>query len=69
MIGSEIQAYPPEEPPPTAPVVPCLSCLQSFVWWVHPVQLCDACIDRELTSAAPKETSTTPATPHPYEEI
>lgn len=33
------------ETPPTEPVVPCIHCGKDFVWWVHPVQLCDNCVD------------------------
>jgi hypothetical protein len=32
------------EVPPTAPVVQCLNCQATFVWWLAPVQLCDACV-------------------------
>jgi hypothetical protein len=52
MTWTKINAAPLPEAPPTEPVVSCLSCHQSFVWWVHPVQLCDDCIDREFTRAA-----------------
>lgn len=45
------------EDPPTGPVVPCLSCHEDFVWWLHPVQLCDRCVtveyDRAASSTAP----------------
>lgn len=39
------------EEPPTVPVVPCLGCRKDFVWWVHPVQLCDDCVDLEYVKA------------------
>ena len=37
------------EDPPTEPVVRCLGCSKDFVWWVHPVQLCDDCVAREFS--------------------
>jgi len=36
------------ETPPTEPVVQCLNCRKDFVWWLHPVQLCDECVDSEM---------------------
>jgi len=37
--------------PPTEPVAQCLNCHKDFVWWVHPVQLCDECVDLEFAKA------------------
>lgn len=37
------------EEPPTEPVVSCLKCNKDFVWWLHPVQLCDGCVEIELS--------------------
>lgn len=47
----EIQRCPPLGPPPTEPVEKCLECGEDFVWWLHPVQLCDACVDKEMAKA------------------
>jgi hypothetical protein len=39
------------ESPPTEPIVQCLNCSKNFVWWVHPVQLCDECVTLEYAKA------------------
>lgn len=44
------QGTPPTDPP-TDPVVQCLHCHKDFVWWLHPVQLCDGCVDLEYAKA------------------
>ena len=36
---------------PQEPVVPCLRCRKDFVWWLHPVQLCDGCVELEFVQA------------------
>lgn len=44
---SNVKQAEPQEDPPTEPVVPCLGCKKDFVWWIHPVQLCDDCVQKE----------------------
>lgn len=44
---SNVKQSEPQEDPPTEPVVPCLGCKKDFVWWIHPVQLCDDCVQKE----------------------
>jgi hypothetical protein len=39
------------ETPPSEPVVECLGCHKDFVWWLHPVQLCDDCVALEYAKA------------------
>ena len=39
------------EAEPTEPVVECLKCNVDFVWWLHPVQLCDECVAGEYAAA------------------
>lgn len=46
------------EVPPTEPVVDCKGCGESFVWWLHPVQLCDACAERQIGQAREQDAST-----------
>ena len=48
---TKIELSKPSEPPPTEPVVKCLGCGADFVWWLHPIQLCDACVDKEYAKA------------------
>jgi len=34
------------------PPVLCLRCGASFTWWLHPVQLCDDCVEVEMKDLA-----------------
>ncbi len=40
-----------DEAPPDGPVAQCLNCRCDFVWWLHPVQLCDGCVELEYAKA------------------
>lgn len=45
----------PLEEKPDGPIVPCLGCGAGFVWWLHPIPLCDDCVEKAYGEVALSE--------------